>query len=211
MVSYYCERISGDFFGEPYNAITNIFFIVSAILIFKLYRDYISSFSISFIGLSSFAFHTYPNSITGLLDVIAIVVFMLIFIIKIYKQLLEFKFLYSMFIAILFVLVCFFSGLILQNTILGTSSFYFPIILHLLFLINYFNKKKLAFNKLKYLYFSTILFSSSITLRIIDKKICSIFPIGTHFLWHIFNAIFLYYLIKFLYLCRNRSSPKKPS
>ncbi len=211
MLSYYCERISGDFFGEPFNAITNIFFIVSAILILKLYHDYISFFSIFFIGVSSFAFHTYPNGLTGLLDVIAIVVFMLIFIIRIYKKLLGFKLIYSMFIAILFVLVCFTSGLVLEDTILGTSSFYFPIILHLLFLIIYFNKNKFSFDNLKYLYCSTLLFSSSITLRIIDKKICSIFPTGTHFLWHIFNAIFLYYLIKFFYSCSDRSSPKKPS
>ena len=48
-------------------------------------------------------------------------------------------------------------------------------------------------------------------VRVIDNKICNIFPIGTHFIWHIFNAIFLFYLLKFLYSCSNGSSPKKPS
>ena len=211
MVSYYCERVSVGFFGEPLNAITNIFFMLSAILILKFYRDYISFFSISFIGISSFAFHTYPSSITGLLDVIAIVTFMLIFIIKMYRQILRFKFLNSTLIAIFFVVVCYFSGINFQNSILGISSYYLPIILHLLFLIIYFNKKKVAFKNLKYLYFSTLLFSGSLTLRIVDNKICSIFPLGTHFIWHIFNAIFLFYLIKFLHSYGNGSSPKKPS
>ena len=147
MISYYCERVSFDFFGEPFNAITNIFFILSAILILKIYKDYIFFFSISFIGISSFTFHTYPNSITGLLDVIAIVIFMLVFITKIYKQLFRFKFLNSTLIAILFVVVCYFSGMFLQDSIFGFSSYYFPIILHLVFLIIYLNKKKVSFLK----------------------------------------------------------------
>ncbi|MBF95798.1 MAG: hypothetical protein CFH34_01147 [Alphaproteobacteria bacterium MarineAlpha9_Bin4] len=210
MLSFYCERVSDDFFGEPFNAFTNIFFIFSSILIIRLSRDYISFFSVSFIGLASFLFHTYPSSLTGFLDVLAIIIFMLLVTNKIYLQFFNLRFLYSIFISIFFVIICYICGMLLHESILGTSSFYFPIILHLFFLIIYLHKKKFTFENLKYLYYSTLLFSCSILFRILDKKVCVFFPVGTHFIWHIFNAIFLYLLIKFLYLSSHRATPKKP-
>lgn len=36
------------------------------------------------------------------------------------------------------------------------------------------------------------LFAISLTLRTIDDSVCSAMPIGTHFLWHLFNAAVLY-------------------
>jgi hypothetical protein len=44
----------------------------------------------------------------------------------------------------------------------------------------------------------TLLFLISLTFRTIDNSICSVFPWGTHFLWHIFNSIVLYSLVKLL-------------
>ena len=211
MISYYCERASLDLFGEPFNSITNIFFIITALLSIRLYQDYLSFFSIAFIGLSSFAFHTFPNTITGFLDIIAIVTFMLIYTVKIYRQLIGFNFFYSSLTAIFFVMSCYLFGVSFQNSFIGTSSFYFPIVLHLLFLIIYFLFLNLTFDCLKYLIFSTLIFSASIILRVIDQPICNIFPLGTHFLWHILNAIFLFFLIKFSYLTCNRSSPEEPT
>ena len=211
MIFYYCERASLDLFGEPFNSITNIFFIIAAFLVLRLYQDYISFFSIAFIGLSSFAFHTYQNSITGLLDILAIIIFMIIYTTKIYKHLIGFNFFYSTITGIFFVIFCYLFGILLRNSIIGTSSFYFPIILHLLFLIIYFKYINVGFNYIKYLIFSTIIFSTSVTLRVVDQAVCNIFPLGTHFLWHILNAIFLFFLIKFFYLACNRSTPEKPT
>ena len=207
-VSYYCERVSNDFFGEPINAFTNIFFIFTAILILRFYRDYFTFLSISLIGISSFAFHTYSNSFTGILDILAIVLFMIIYVTKIYKSLFAFNYMKSFMIAILFILICFISGSLLKTTILGTSGFYFPIIIHLLFLSIYFNLKKFSQYNLKFLYYSIILFSVSVILRTLDKKICNFFPIGTHFLWHMLNAFFLFYIVKF-YVYTETEPPQK--
>ena len=35
----------------------------------------------------------------------------------------------------------------------------------------------------------------SITARTIDMAVCAAFPLGTHFLWHLLNALTLYILI----------------
>jgi hypothetical protein len=39
-------------------------------------------------------------------------------------------------------------------------------------------------------------FLLSFTARTFDAKVCSAFPIGTHFLWHLLNAVLLYILIR---------------
>lgn len=31
----------------------------------------------------------------------------------------------------------------------------------------------------------------SLVFRAIDPPVCEVFPIGTHFLWHIFNGVML--------------------
>jgi hypothetical protein len=36
----------------------------------------------------------------------------------------------------------------------------------------------------------------SLALRTIDAAACDTFPLGTHFLWHIFNAAVLYVLLR---------------
>jgi hemolysin III len=52
------------------------------------------------------------------------------------------------------------------------------------------------FNKNKFLLLSSIgVFGLALLFRTLDMASCSLFPIGTHFLWHIFVAIFGYLLI----------------
>ncbi len=40
------------------------------------------------------------------------------------------------------------------------------------------------------------IFLLSLTARTLDAPICSSFSLGTHFLWHIFNAILLYVVVR---------------
>ena len=81
---YYCERTTDSFLSEPLNSITNLAFLIVAIFIYKKYRNQIYvnvfSFSIFFIGIGSFLFHTIPSKITGLVDILFILIFILIYI-----------------------------------------------------------------------------------------------------------------------------------
>ena len=43
---------------------------------------------------------------------------------------------------------------------------------------------------------ATGVFLVSFTARIIDQAICPVFPLGTHFLWHVLNATVLFLLIR---------------
>jgi multisubunit Na+/H+ antiporter MnhG subunit len=40
------------------------------------------------------------------------------------------------------------------------------------------------------------IFAVSLTLRSIDQAVCPELPIGTHFLWHMLNAVVLYVLLR---------------
>ena len=48
------------------------------------------------------------------------------------------------------------------------------------------------------------IFIVSLALRIVDLDICDAFPLGTHFLWHVLNAVLLYLLLRGA-LARTRS------
>jgi hypothetical protein len=40
------------------------------------------------------------------------------------------------------------------------------------------------------------LFVVSLIFRIVDLDICAAWPLGTHFLWHLFNAAVLYTVLR---------------
>jgi hypothetical protein len=41
-----------------------------------------------------------------------------------------------------------------------------------------------------------VVFMLSFTARTLDAKLCTAFPIGTHFMWHLLNAVLLYILVR---------------
>jgi hypothetical protein len=43
---------------------------------------------------------------------------------------------------------------------------------------------------------AALVFAISLTLRTVDLALCPAFPLGTHFAWHILNAVVLYILLR---------------
>ena len=207
----YCERSNDLFFGEPLNSISNIFFLIAAtFLLKKQSKVYIFSILIYFIGFSSFFWHTIPNLTTGLLDITSIIFFILYYTYKLYKILFKNR-LIAIVIAFTFCIVCFSLGKLGANTFLATSSFYIPILIHILLLNLFFYMRKEKNLSLNYLQFSFYIFLSSIAMRTLDFHLCEFIKIGTHFIWHFLNASLLYCMVKFYLDLSNRSSPKKPT
>ena len=209
---FYCERNSSSFLAEPLNFFTNLLFIAFSILLLK--NNNLSNKSLPLIlfgiGLGSMLFHSIPNNLTAFIDVLFIILFIIFFLVQLYKKL-GISLYLSYVLAALFILSCYFFGNFFSETFLKESAFYFPILLHLYFLIIYFSLSKDNRYYLKSFILIPILFSLSLYFRTIDLKYCSIFPIGTHFFWHIINSVMLYLSIRFVNLTPNRTSPKKPS
>ena len=91
-VDIYCERISHpDFWGEPLNAMSNLAFLIAAVM---AYSDYCRRppergggmiiFLIIWmmvIGVGSFLFHTFATRWAGLVDVVPIAIFVLSYLV----------------------------------------------------------------------------------------------------------------------------------
>jgi len=55
------------------------------------------------------------------------------------------------------------------------------------------------------------LFALSVMLRTLDRSLCGGFPLGTHFLWHLLNAVLLYLLLTGLIRYgRRRTANREP-
>ena len=209
---YYCERTNLDFFSEPLNFFTNFAFIYCSIILFldKRVLDKRYTYIMFCIGVGSLLFHSVPNYITGLLDVFFIMLFIFYYLKNLYFAL-KINIYFSYLLSIIFIFFCYFFGQYFSGTYLSSSAYYFPILMHLYFLYFYF-----LFQKKNYYYHKRfinipIIFSISLFLRTIDYHSCSLLLTGTHFIWHILNAIVLYLLIKFIHLISYRTSPKEPT
>ena len=211
-IFFYCERTSFDILSEPLNFFTNLCFIIFSVLLLfnKSILDKKYALLIFLIGVGSMLFHSIPNRLTGFLDVFFIISFIFYYIFTLYIKLNIKKYI-SAIISIAFIVICFVFGIISKNTLLGSSAFYLPIIFHILFLYLYFLKNKKIYMYHNLFLFILVLFSFSLLLRSVDLYLCNLFFIGTHFIWHILNALVLYLLVKFYYLIPYRTSPKKPT
>ena len=204
-MDFYCERTNNQIFNEPINAISNIFFIIVSISLFKILRKnqsdkiyYVQPILIFFIGIGSFLFHLKPNLITLYSDIIPIFLFSLSFIFLFNRNVINISNLNSALLFILFLTLLLFITPKLKYEILNGSEFYFANYFFLAMYTIWLYFKKSDFFQLLFLGF--IFFNLSILLRSIDNHICNYLSIGTHFLWHFFNA----YLLKILTLVNCR-------
>ena len=200
-MDFYCERTNNLIFNEPINAISNVFFIIVSISLFKILRKnqsdkiyYVQPILIFLIGIGSFLFHLKPNLITLYSDIIPIFLFSLSFIFLFNRNVINISNLNSALLFILFFTLLLFITPKLKYEILNGSEFYFANYFFLAMYTIWLYFKKSDFFQLLFLGF--IFFNLSILLRSIDNHICNYLSIGTHFLWHFFNA----YLLKILTL-----------
>ena len=197
----YCERSSLDFFSEPLNSLTNFFFILVSIILLYQYpkRNKYIALIIFFIGVSSFLFHTIPISLFGLLDIFFIMTFIVFYICFLMKLFFNYSLISSIIYAHIFLIICYIFGKILDDTILGTTAFYIPIVL-IIYLFYFLSKKRQNLLNSNLIQISALVFSLSTLFRFLDLYLCSNISIGTHFIWHILNSLTLFLLAKFYYL-----------
>lgn len=207
----YCER-AGDagLWAEPLNFITNAAFLVFGLLAwrflqrqpqhhFRVMGDlWLLAASMFLIGIGSGLWHSWAAAgWTVMVDTIPIYLFINIYIISLYRRIARWSWLR---IALLW---AGFTGIsaIIQSSLpmdtLNGSLMYLP---------------TLAFMWLSGLYFTRqgnkgagqsmlvlgALFLLSLAFRTFDSALCETIPIGTHFIWHLLNALLLYKLLLLL-------------
>ena len=210
----YCERaLDGAFWAEPLNAISNAAFWIAAGLALALWLrtaradrlaiDLVLIALVFTIGLGSFLFHTFATRWAVLADVFPITIFMLVYLGCALRRFLGWNWILT-----LLGVVVFFVTLQQAEKIhcgagpcLNGSIGYVPAFLVLMLIGGLLVAK--AHPAGRSLLGAGLIFAVSLSLRTIDRTICAATdigmldgPVGTHFFWHILNAILLYILIR---------------
>lgn len=193
----YCERVDFTFWSEPVNALTNIAFVVAAVLMWRLTRDVprgrVMSALLFLIGLGSFAFHTTATAWGALADTAPIVYFVLYYIFAANRDFFGLGRALSVFIALAFLPVAALGAQIFGALGLGSSSAYAPVpILIFLYAILLVRKSPKTAEGLAQ---GAAYLCLSLIFRWVDEPICAVMPMGTHFAWHLINAIMLAHMI----------------
>lgn len=200
-VDGYCERIDPSFWAEPVNAITNVAFLISAYIMWRRVKGQGLSLAsllvaiLAVIGAGSFLFHTFATVWASTADVAPILVFILVYIYVANRAYWGLNLLPALALTALFfpyaaITVPMFS----KFEFLGSSSAYAPVAL-LIFIYAVLLKQRLPVVA-KGLQFGCMLLVLSLFFRATDLPICQYASLGTHFMWHILNAIMLGWMIE---------------
>jgi hypothetical protein len=200
-IDIYCERLDVGILAEPINAVTNFAFILAAIIMWirckNLVEGRVLAFLLFSIGCGSFLFHTFAQTWAAILDVTPILIFILTYIYAANRRFLVWSKRMSITGVILFLPYQFLVVSILSSIqFLGSSAQYVPVAILIFFYSALLHKSKT--NLSRELFVGATILSLSIFARTIDEPLCLIVSVGTHFIWHILNAIMLAWMIEIL-------------
>ena len=214
----YCERVDPGFWAEPVNAVTNLSFILSAALAFRLTsRDRTLGPAVGVlltlmlaIGLGSFLFHTFATRWAALVDITSIALFILTYLIVVVRWGLRRSWTFAVLTGFAFVSV---SVLTANDTrmaaggLLGGSSSYLPALGALLVCGLLLLRNNVAAGRA--LLRAAGLLLLSLAFRTLDQPLCELVPLGTHFLWHVINGVLLGYLVTIVPLMQPKRFPSR--
>lgn len=210
-IDAYCERLSPDYWAEPVNAITNLAFLIAAFVMWRRVQGQGLALArwlcgiLAAIGIGSFLFHTHAQSWSALADVLPIVLFVLLYIYAANRDMWQMRRGWAICATVAFfpyaaLTVPVFS----QIAVLGSSAAYAPVPL-LILIYAALLWRRMPDTALGLAMGATLLILS-ILFRSIDLPLCSGWPLGTHFMWHILNALMLGWMIEVYRRHRLRSA-----
>ncbi len=197
-VDGYCERLTPGYWAEPVNAVTNMAFVVAAALMWRrtaglpLARAMV--LVLGAIGVGSYLFHTHANRVTGLMDVIPIVLFILLYVFAASRDFLGLTPWRAGLVTVAFLPYAA-ATIPLWSMIpgLGSSAGYAPV--PVLILAYAWLLRRHAPATARGLVAGAAILVLSLVFRTLDEPLCAVWPIGTHFLWHLLNAVMLGWMI----------------
>jgi len=203
-VDLYCERTGPEYWAEPFNALSNLAFIAAGLWFLVKFRregrdgwTETLAWMVTAVGIGSWLFHTHANRLTIFADVIPIAIFTLTYIVYAIRRYLGLTWPagIAVFVGYLVVIGAV-TALIPESWREATngSTGYLPAWAALVIFGAAATLIKGSRAGL-FVLAAAGLMLLSLVFRAIDPLICEIFPIGTHFLWHIFNGVMLAVLL----------------
>ena len=195
-VDAYCERVAPGLGGEPLNSLSNLAFLVAAVLIWRLADgDRTGRLLAALTGLvfaAGTAFHLLATRWAAVGDSAAVLVFALVYAVVFPRVFFGWR--HSWLAAPAFLALTVGTALLGGGLYLSTliSLFAFAAIL--------------AFARDAYWTHYAVagaVFALSLSLRALDRDVCDYVPVGTHFLWHLLSGLVLYLVSRTIVL-KNR-------
>ncbi len=200
-IDNYCERISPEFWAEPINAITNAAFLISALIMWRRLQGQsmptarVLVIILAMIGIGSYLFHTYAQIWAAIADTTPILLFILVYIFAINRDVWGMTQWPALGVTLLFFPYAAATlPLFQQIPGLGSSAGYAPV--PLLILIYAVLLRNRVPETARGLAIGAGILIVSILFRAMDEPFCMQIPLGTHFMWHILNAIMLGWMIE---------------
>ncbi len=197
----YCERLDSSYWAEPVNAITNLAFLIAAFIMWRRVCDQkmplarVLVMILAAIGVGSFLFHTHARVWAAIADTTPILLFILIYIFAVNRDVWGLGKWAALGLTALFFPYAFLTIPIFQLIPgLGSSAGYAPV--PLLILIYAYLLRFRDPETARGLALGAAILVVSIIFRALDEKVCGVWPMGTHFMWHILNAVMLAWMIE---------------
>lgn len=215
-VFLYCERSANPaFWAEPVNALTNILFLVAAWFVWRRANKLEATSTgtslllilMCAIGIGSFLWHTFATTWARWADVLPILFFQLLYAWMYFRKVAQVRRVSALAIVVVYGVTAF-GGRQFPHLLNG-SLIYAPAMMFLLFLGAYHAATK---RRERYIVLgATGIFIIALTARTMDNIICPCFPLGSHFMWHVCNALVLYLVMSALLAnCRSElSAPER--
>ncbi len=200
-VMQYCERIGAGFWAEPVNALTNLAFLLTALAIAyalhhagrplrKTWDLWLLASLVTAVGVGSFLWHTLATAWSELADVIPILLFINVFLLSFLVRIARLGPLAVVAWFVAFQTVNFVLPAAFPPGTLNGSLFYLPTWAALWLMVAYCWKTGSPNKGL--MLSAGLAFTFALSLRTLDVDLCPVWPLGTHFGWHLLNGLTLY-------------------
>ncbi|GIF98633.1 hypothetical protein Cci01nite_37270 [Catellatospora citrea] len=220
-VDLYCERLAPGLFGEPLNLFSNLAFLVASGLLLWLLAGQVRPVPFSVwllpvllgvVGLASAAFHAFATRATSAADSTAIAVFILVAVVTLVHWMWGVRWRWAWLAAPVYLVLSVGIGALAQwlGGERATLGGYLPALVGLALFglaVRLTTPASVAgFGNL--LLAATGVFAVSLALRTADLPLCATAPVGTHFVWHVLNAVVLF-LVGYAVLRRWQRTPPR--
>ena len=200
-----CERTALGAWAEPLNVLSSLAFIIVAVSIYRYYKRHEDvqkkwiwdihalTFLTFIIGVNSLVFHAHPTPTTELADTITIVMFSIIYFWCVLFRIGRCNLFQA---GICFTAFLGFSHILVHQfpRALNDSIGYLSSMIALIMIAVHLHLK--ARPSSSHFMLAAIIGVVSLFCRAIDREVCSMFPTGTHFVWHTLNATLIFILLK---------------
>ncbi|KPP93658.1 MAG: Alkaline phytoceramidase (aPHC) [Rhodobacteraceae bacterium HLUCCA08] len=198
-IDAYCERTDFSYWSEPVNAVTNAAFLVAALVMWPRVRGLtggrVLAAILFAIGIGSYLFHTHATAWAATADVLPILAFILVYLFLVNRDVAGWPPVVAAIGTAGFVPYAAGLTLLLRDLpFFGVSSFYWSVPV-LLVLYGFWLRRRVPATVRGFVIGAAIL-ALSISLRSVDEAWCENLPLGTHFLWHVLNAVMLGWMIE---------------